>query len=173
MSSGTGGIMAVPGHDERDWEFARTFGLVIKEVVSGGDVTKAAFTENQAGRVVNSTTPDRSFSIDGLSPADAIPKITSWLEQKGLGKKTVNYKLRDWLFSRQRYWGEPFPVVLDEQDRVRALPATALPDFKPTGKPEPPLSKAREWVRYSDQARRETNTMPQWAGSCWYFLRYI
>jgi leucyl-tRNA synthetase len=184
MSYGTGAIMAVPGHDERDWEFARTFGLVIKEVVSGGDVTKAAFTENQAGRVVNSTTPDRSFSIDGLSPADAIPKITAWLEQKGLGRKAVNYKLRDWLFSRQRYWGEPFPVIwVDGEPKV--LPEQMLPvrlpesaNFKPTGSTEGPLANLKDWVSTTDPAtgkpaRRETNTMPQWAGSCWYYLRFL
>ncbi|HTH63939.1 MAG TPA: leucine--tRNA ligase, partial [Gemmatimonadales bacterium] len=184
MSYGTGAIMAVPGHDERDWEFARTFGLEIREVVSGGDVTKAAFTENQAGRVVNSTTPDRSFSIDGLSPADAIPKITAWLEQKGLGRKAVNYKLRDWLFSRQRYWGEPFPVIwVDGEHKV--LPEQMLPvrlpesaDFKPTGSTEGPLANLKDWVSTTDPAtgkpaRRETNTMPQWAGSCWYYLRFL
>ncbi|HXS82801.1 MAG TPA: leucine--tRNA ligase, partial [Methylomirabilota bacterium] len=184
MSYGTGAIMAVPGHDERDWEFARTFGLDIREVVSGGDVAKAAFTENQAGRVVNSTTPDKSFSIDGLSPADAIPKITAWLEQKGLGRKAVNYKLRDWLFSRQRYWGEPFPVIWVD-GAPKLLPEQMLPvrlpestDFKPTGTTEGPLANLKDWVNTSDPAtgkpaRRETNTMPQWAGSCWYYLRFL
>jgi len=184
MSYGTGAIMAVPGHDERDWEFATTFQLPIREVVSGGDVTKAAFSDNQAGRVVNSTTPDRSFSIDGLSPAEAIPRITSWLEQKGLGWKAINYKLRDWLFSRQRYWGEPFPVIwVDGEPKV--LPEQMLPvrlpestDFKPTGTTEGPLASLKDWVNTTDPetgkpARRETNTMPQWAGSCWYYLRFL
>jgi leucyl-tRNA synthetase len=184
MSYGTGAIMAVPGHDERDWEFANTFHLPIKEVVSGGDVTQAAFTENQSGRVVNSTTPDRSFSIDGLSPADAIPRITAWLEQKGMGRKAVNYKLRDWLFSRQRYWGEPFPVIWVD-GAPRTLPEQMLPvrlpestDFKPTGSTEGPLANLQDWVNTTDPAtgkpaRRETNTMPQWAGSCWYYLRFL
>jgi leucyl-tRNA synthetase len=184
MSYGTGAIMAVPGHDERDWEFARTYDLPIREVVSGGDVTQAAFTENRAGRVVNSTTPDGSFSIDGLAPEDAIPKITAWLEAKGLGRKAVNYKLRDWLFSRQRYWGEPFPVIwVDGVPKV--LPEHMLPvrlpesaDFKPTGSTEGPLANLADWVSTTDPesgkpARRETNTMPQWAGSCWYYLRFL
>ncbi len=184
MGYGTGAIMAVPGHDERDWEFATAFGLPIREVVRGGDVTKAAFTENRSGRVVNSTTPDRSFSIDGLAPADAIPNITEWLESKGLGRKAVNYKLRDWLFSRQRYWGEPFPVVWVDGE-PRTLPEQMLPvrlpesaDFKPTGSTEGPLANLIEWVNTTDPAtgkaaRRETNTMPQWAGSCWYYLRFL
>ncbi len=184
MSYGTGAIMAVPGHDERDWEFARAFALPIREVVSGGDVQRAAFTENTAGRVVNSTTPDRSLSIDGLSPADAIPRITAWLEERGLGRKAIHYKLRDWLFSRQRYWGEPFPVIW--VDGVpQALPEDQLPvrlpesaDFKPTGSTEGPLANLTEWVNTTDPAtgkrvRRETNTMPQWAGSCWYYLRFL
>jgi leucyl-tRNA synthetase len=184
MSYGTGAIMAVPGHDERDWEFAREYGLPIREVVSGGDVTQAAFTGNDAGRVVNSTTPDGSFSIDGLPPADAIPKITSWLESRGIGRKAVNYKLRDWLFSRQRYWGEPIPVVWVAGE-PRALPEQMLPvrlpesaDFKPTGSTEGPLANLADWVATTDPAtgepaRRETNTMPQWAGSCWYYLRFL
>ncbi len=184
MSYGTGAIMAVPGHDERDWEFARRFGLPIREVVSGGDIDQAAFTANDAGRIVNSATPDGSFSIDGLSPADAIPRITAWLEERGVGRKAVNYKLRDWLFSRQRYWGEPFPVIW--VDGVpQALPEHMLPvrlpesaDFKPTGSTEGPLANLSDWVATTDPvtgkpARRETNTMPQWAGSCWYYLRFL
>ena len=119
-------------------------------------------------------------SINGLPTAQAKKKITDWLAEQGLGRRAVNYKLRDWLFSRQRYWGEPFPVVLDEHEQVRPIAEHELPvllpvldDFKPTGKPEPPLSKAQDWVRYSEKYRRETNTMPQWAGSCWYYLRYL
>jgi len=184
MSYGTGAIMAVPGHDERDWAFAREYGLPIREVVSGGDVTQAAFTENTAGRVVNSTTPDRSFSIDGLAPDVAIPRITAWLESQGTGRKAVNYKLRDWLFSRQRYWGEPIPVVWVDGE-AKPLPEQMLPvrlpesaDFKPTGSTEGPLANLKDWVNTTDPAsgkpaRRETNTMPQWAGSCWYYLRFL
>jgi leucyl-tRNA synthetase len=181
MGYGTGAIMAVPGHDERDFEFAEAFNLPIVRVVASS-VERAQDplpqAEPEPGVSVNSR--NDSIALDGLPTAEAKVAITGWLEERGLGKKTVNYKLRDWLFSRQRYWGEPFPVVLDENDRIHALPVSELPirlpeleDFKPTGKPEPPLSKAKEWVHYSDRARRETNTMPQWAGSCWYFLRYI
>ncbi|HKC94806.1 MAG TPA: leucine--tRNA ligase, partial [Nitrospira sp.] len=109
MGYGTGAIMAVPAHDARDWAFAKTYSLPIREVIAGGDVDKEAFVETEKGKVVNSTSPDGRFSIDGLAPVDAIPKITAWLEAKGKGRKSVNYKLRDWLFARQRYWGEPFP----------------------------------------------------------------
>jgi len=181
---GTGAIMAVPGHDARDWEFAKQFALPIREVVSGGDVTAAAFTENQSGAMVNSRTADGSLSLDGLTPADAIPRITTWLEAKGLGRKAVHYKLRDWLFSRQRYWGEPFPVIWAGGEH-RALPEQMLPvrlpevkEFKPTGTGESPLAHAADWLQTTDPttgepARRETNTMPQWAGSCWYYLRFL
>jgi len=184
MSYGTGAIMAVPGHDERDWEFARTFGLPIREVVQGGNVQEAAFTDNTTGTIVRSTTPDGSFSIDGLTPDLAIPKITAWLEQTGKGRKAVNYKLRDWLFSRQRYWGEPIPVIWVD-GAPQALPEQMLPvrlpetlDFKPSGTGESPLAKITDWLETTDPksgkpARRETNTMPQWAGSCWYYLRYL
>ena len=175
MGYGTGAIMAVPAHDERDFEFAKQFGLEIRRVVQevGGDRTtegskvplKSAFTGE--GVAVNSAL------LDGLLTPQAKAKIIAWLEQQGFGRGTVNYKLRDWLFSRQRYWGEPFPILW-ENGRHRALDESQLPvlqpamdDFQPTGTPEPPLSKAREWVRYSDSAKRETNTMPQWAGSCW------
>jgi leucyl-tRNA synthetase len=187
MSYGTGAIMAVPGHDERDWEFARAFGLPIREVVSGGNIEKAAYIDWENGRAVNSTTPDGSFSIDGLPAREAIAKITDWLEQTGKGKKAVHYKLRDWLFSRQRYWGEPFPVIWVDGE-ARALPEQQLPirlpeskDFQPGGggeRPEGPLARLADWVQTTDPesgkpARRETNTMPQWAGSCWYYLRYL
>ena len=184
MSYGTGAIMAVPGHDQRDWEFARAMGLPVREVVSGGNVEKAAFTENQSGRIVNSSTPDGSFSIDGLGPPEAIAKITAWLESRGSGRKAVNYKLRDWLFSRQRYWGEPIPIVWVDGE-PRAIPEQMLPvmlpetrEFKPSGTGESPLANIPEWVETTDPAsgkpaRRETNTMPQWAGSCWYYLRFL
>src|SRR5689334_13568301 len=111
LGYGTGAIMAVPAHDARDWAFAKTYSLPIREVIAGGDVDKEAFVDTEKGRVVNSTAPDGRFSIDGLAPVDAIPKITAWLESNGKGRKSVNYKLRDWLFARQRYWGEPFPIV--------------------------------------------------------------
>ena len=170
MGYGTGAIMAVPAHDERDFEFATKFQLPIREVVKKeGDMPPCFSGE---GVVVN------SGFLDGMGTAQAKQKIIAWLEEKGLGRGTVNFKLRDWLFSRQRYWGEPFPIVW-ENGHHRALSAADLPviqpdmeDFKPTGTPEPPLSKATDWVRYSETARRETNTMPQWAGSCWYYLRF-
>jgi leucyl-tRNA synthetase len=181
MGYGTGAIMAVPGHDDRDFEFAKAFDLPILRVVApsrGEADAPLTAAEVEPGVSVNSTHGD--LSLDGLTTARAKAKVTEWLARKGLGRKTVNYKLRDWLFSRQRYWGEPFPVVLGDDDRARALPETELPvllpeleDFRPSGKPEPPLGKATAWVRYSETARRETNTMPQWAGSCWYYLRYL
>ena len=171
MSYGTGAIMAVPAHDQRDFEFAKKFGLPITQVVQPpGDQAWQGFTDN--GTAVN------SGFLDGLSTPEAKQKIAAWLEEKGLGKKTINFKLRDWLFSRQRYWGEPFPILW-ENGNHQALPEGELPllppdlaDFKPTGTPEPPLSKATDWVQYSPTATRELNTMPQWAGSCWYYLRY-
>jgi len=170
MGYGTGAIMAVPAHDERDFEFAKKFTLPIRDVVQAPEGFEGCFVGE--GVAVNS-----SF-LDGLSTAEAKKKITAWLEEKSLGRGTVNFKLRDWLFSRQRYWGEPFPIVW-ENGNHRAISEGELPliqpdmeDFKPTGTPEPPLSKARDWVRYSETAERETNTMPQWAGSCWYYLRF-
>jgi leucyl-tRNA synthetase len=184
MSYGTGAIMAVPAHDQRDWEFARAFDLPIREVVSGGDVAQAAYEDTQGGRNVNSTTPDGSFSLDGLRTAEAVEKITAWLEHQGLGQRAVNYRLRDWLFSRQRYWGEPFPIIwVDGQPK--ALPEQRLPVVLPevaryeaSGTGESPLATIEGWVDTVDPetgrpARRETNTMPQWAGSCWYYLRYL
>ena len=184
MGYGTGAIMAVPAHDERDWVFAKTYGLPIREVIAGGQVAQEAFVATDKGTVINSTTPDRSFSIDGLTPQDAIPNITAWLESQGKGRKAVNYKLRDWLFARQRYWGEPFPIVWVDGQAV-PLPEEHLPillpetnNFKPSGNGESPLANLTEWLTTTDPisgaaARRETNTMPQWAGSCWYYLRFI
>jgi leucyl-tRNA synthetase len=180
---GTGAIMAVPAHDERDWEFAKKFALPIREVVAkeariGFGNKSACDTEPmevfcEEGFAVN------SGPLDGLSTADAKKEIISRLESQGIGKRRIQFKLRDWLFSRQRYWGEPFPIVW-ENGKHRPLNESELPllppdlaDFKPTGTPEPPLSKATDWVRYSETATRELNTMPQWAGSCWYYLRYI
>ncbi len=181
MGYGTGAIMAVPGHDERDFEFAQAFDLpIVRVVASSVEQASNPLDRAEAEPGVSVQSRNESIVLDGLPTAEAKAAITAWLEEHGLGKKTINYKLRDWLFSRQRYWGEPFPVVLDAQDRVRPVPVEELPvrlpdleDFQPTGKPEPPLSKAIEWVRYSEKARRETNTMPQWAGSCWYYLRFI
>ncbi len=184
MSYGTGAIMAVPAHDQRDWEFARQYHLPIREVISGGDIAREAFTETARGTVIHSTTPDGSFSIDGLVPADAIPKISAWLESRRQGKRAVNYKLRDWLFARQRYWGEPFPILWVDGE-PRPIPEEQLPlplpethDFKPSGTGESPLANLTAWISATDPAtgkpaRRETNTMPQWAGSCWYYLRFI
>jgi leucyl-tRNA synthetase len=171
MGYGTGAIMAVPAHDERDFEFAKKFDLPIKQVVQPPEGKDwQGYTDD--GIAVN------SGFLDGLPTPEAKKKIAVWLEEKGLGKGTTNFKLRDWLFSRQRYWGEPFPIVW-EAGNHRSIPESELPlmpptleDFKPTGTPEPPLSKATDWVRYSDTATRELNTMPQWAGSCWYYLRY-
>jgi leucyl-tRNA synthetase len=171
LGYGTGAIGGVPAHDERDLEFAKKFDLPIVVVVQPtGDEPAIGFTGE--GIAVNSPI------INGLTSAEAKKKITSWLEERGLGKRAINYKLRDWLFSRQRYWGEPFPIVW-ENGKHRALQEKELPvipppldDYKPTGTGEPPLAKAKEWIRYSEKAMRETNTMPQWAGSCWYYLRF-
>ncbi len=179
MSYGTGAIMAVPAHDQRDWEFARKFNLRIQEVVSGGDIERGAFTDIDNGIMINSETPDGRFSINGLVAREAIKKITDWLESEQKGKATVQYKLRDWLFSRQRYWGEPIPVIhysdriepVNEEDLPLTLPE--VKDYHPTGTGEPPLAKVKDWVEIPDGGRRETNTMPQWAGSCWYYLRYL
>lgn len=173
---GTGAIMSVPAHDERDWEFAKKFNLPIVEVVKGGNVDEAAFTED--GEHVNSD------FLNSLNKADAITKMISWLEEKKIGQKKVNYKLRDWLFSRQRYWGEPFPILKFEDGTVRCLDADELPvilpaveKYEPSGTGESPLATIDEWLNVIDpksgkKAKRETNTMPQWAGSCWYYLRF-
>jgi leucyl-tRNA synthetase len=168
---GTGAIGGVPAHDERDLEFAKKFDLPIKEVVQPtGDEPAMGFTGE--GIAINSPI------INGLTSAEAKKKITAWLEERDQGKGAISYKLRDWLFSRQRYWGEPIPIVWKDGKHV-GLTETELPvipppldDYKPTGTGEPPLAKAKDWVRYSDKALRETNTMPQWAGSCWYYLRF-
>ncbi|MBA3961061.1 MAG: leucine--tRNA ligase [Chthoniobacterales bacterium] len=171
LGYGTGAIMAVPAHDERDLEFARKFDLPIVEVVQPpNDEPAIGFVGH--GVAINSPL------IDGLTTSEAKREITAWLAQRGLGWSATSYKLRDWLFSRQRYWGEPFPIVW-ENGRHRSLGETELPlipppleDFKPTGTGEPPLARAQDWVRYSETATRELNTMPQWAGSCWYYLRF-
>ena len=177
LGYGTGAIGGVPAHDERDLEFAKKFDLPILEVVQPtGKEPAIGFTGE--GIAINSPI------INGLTSAQAKRKIAAWLEERGQGKRAINYKLRDWLFSRQRYWGEPFPIVweseADGQHRKhRALDQTELPvvpppleDYKPTGTGEPPLAKAKDWIRYSKEAARETNVMPQWAGSCWYYLRF-
>ena len=180
-SYGTGAIMAVPAHDDRDWEFAKKFGCEIIEVVSGGeDVQKAAFTaKDETGILVNSD------FINGLTVKDAIPVITKWLEEKGIGVAKVNYKLRDWVFSRQRYWGEPIPLVHCEKCGWVPLPEDQLPlllpeveSYEPTDNGESPLAPMTDWVNTTcpccgGPAQRETDTMPQWAGSSWYFLRYM
>jgi leucyl-tRNA synthetase len=175
---GTGAIMAVPGHDQRDYAFAKTYDLPIIEVVSGGDLCEAAFSGE--GTSVN------SGFLDGLATPDAKTRMNAWLEDEGLGEATVTYKLRDWLFSRQRYWGEPFPVIHRQDGSTTLVPESDLPltlpeldDFKPSGDDfEAPLARVTDWIETTDPetgepARRDPNTMPQWAGSCWYFLRFL
>ena len=179
---GTGAIMAVPAHDTRDWEFAKKFGLPIIEVVKGNtpsNLDEAAFTDVATGTLVN------SGFLDGLSVADAKKKMVEWLESSGKGKDKVNYKLRDWVFSRQRYWGEPIPMVKCEKCGWQPLPESSLPltlpditDFEPGPDGESPLARHTDWVKTTcpccgGPATRETDTMPQWAGSSWYFLRYM
>ncbi len=176
-SYGTGAIMAVPGHDARDLEFARKFELPVCVVVQAPD------GKDSVGFVGEGVNVNSDF-LNGLPTPEAKRRITDWLEGRGLGRKTINYKLRDWLFSRQRYWGEPFPIVWRRDNRGNlyheALPESALPllppeltDYKPTTSGEPPLARAKGWMNLPDGAVRETNTMPQWAGSCWYYLRYL
>ncbi|WP_408934872.1 leucine--tRNA ligase [Corynebacterium marquesiae] len=189
---GTGAIMAVPAHDTRDYEFAQAFGLPITEVVSGGNVEEEAWTED--GALVNSSN-DKGLDLNGLNKAEAIAKAIEWLEKDGSGREKVQYKLRDWLFARQRYWGEPFPIVYDKDGFAHALPESMLPvelpeveDYKPVSfdpedkdsEPQPPLAKVRDWVEVEldlgdgpQTYFRDTNVMPQWAGSSWYQLRYI
>lgn len=196
ISYGTGSIMAVPSHDSRDFEFAKKFDIPVKCIISpdqkeaavegisvedvlAGD---ACWTGN--GKMIDSANDD-GLDINGLEVAESKARTIAWLEEKGIGKGAVKYKLRDWLFSRQRYWGEPFPVIHMEDGRTRLVPQDDLPltlpemqDFKPSTTGEPPLSKAQDWLDYTDpvtgmRGRRETNTMPQWAGSCWYYLRYL
>lgn len=174
---GTGAIMAVPAHDERDYEFAKIFNLEIIPVLEGGNVEEAAFTED--GTHINSD------FLDGMNKEDAIAKMIAWLEENGVGKQEVSYRLRDWLFSRQRYWGEPIPVIHWEDGTTTTVPESELPlrlpktdDIRPSGTGESPLANIDEWVNVVDpetgkKGRRETNTMPQWAGSSWYFLRFV
>ncbi|EMC02045.1 leucine--tRNA ligase [Streptococcus mutans] len=175
-SYGTGAIMAVPAHDERDWEFAKQFNLDIIPVLKGGNVAEAAYTDD--GLHIN------SGFLNGLDKAAAIDKMVTWLETEGVGNKKVTYRLRDWLFSRQRYWGEPIPIIHWEDGTSTALPENELPlvlpvtkDIKPSGTGESPLANLTDWLEVTREdgvkGRRETNTMPQWAGSSWYFLRYI
>ncbi len=180
ISYGTGAIMAVPAHDDRDYEFAQTFELPIVEVISGGNIAEEAFTGN--GVLVNSANDE--ISLDGMEVTESKAAITAWLEEKGLGAGKVNYKLRDWLFSRQRYWGEPFPLmhvdgkVVPVSEGLLPLMPPVVDEYKPSPDGDPPFARNQEWVNTTDPetgkpARRECNTMPQWAGSCWYFLRYI
>jgi leucyl-tRNA synthetase len=181
ISYGTGAIMAVPGHDTRDYEFACKFGLPIVQVVQP-PMGQGWQSYVDDGVAINSANPQ--ISLDGLPTPEAKKRVTAWLESSNFGKRTVNYKLRDWLFSRQRYWGEPFPIVWKEGPDGRqyheALPESSLPvlppkldDYKPTANGKPPLARAEDWVQLPDGSTRETNTMPQWAGSCWYYLRYL
>lgn len=176
---GTGAIMAVPGHDTRDWEFATAFNLPIVEVVQGGDVTKEAFIDCDSGIMVN------SGFLNNMSVEDAKVKITEWLVKENIGQAKTNFKLRDWIFSRQRYWGEPIPMVYCEKCGWEPLPESELPlvlpeimEFEPTSEGESPLARLTDWInttcpKCGGAARRETDTMPQWAGSSWYFLRYL
>jgi leucyl-tRNA synthetase len=179
MGYGTGAIMAVPAHDARDWDFAKKFNLPIVEVIKGGNVEQEAFTDVSSGEMVN------SGFLSGKQVKEAIPDMIAYLEEKGLGKKTVNYKMKDWAFNRQRYWGEPIPIVYCEHCGTVPVPESDLPvelpkvsHYEPTDTGESPLAEIEDWVnttcpKCGRPARRETDTMPQWAGSSWYFLRYI
>ena len=182
ISYGTGAIMAVPGHDERDWEFANKYDLPILEVIEGGNVKKAAYTAKGNAKIINSKN-DNTLSLDGLSVEEGIIKAINFIEKSGFGKSTINYKLRDWLFSRQRYWGEPFPII-HTKENIETVNENELPvllpevdNYKPSDDGKSPLSNINSWVEVKDAkgniiGLRETNTMPQWAGSCWYFLRF-
>ncbi len=179
MGYGTGAIMAVPAHDERDWAFAKKFNLPIVEVVAGGNVQEEAYTNTESGKLVN------SGFLNGMEVKEAIPAIANWLVEKGLGEKKVNFKLRDWVFSRQRYWGEPIPLVHCDHCGWVPLPESKLPlvlpeieEYMPGEDGSSPLARAKDWIKTTcpkcgGEAARETDTMPQWAGSSWYFLRYI
>ncbi len=196
VSYGTGAIMAVPAHDTRDFEFAQKFRLPVKCIIAPDPAAAAAehadvdaILAGRAcwtgeGKLIHSANAD-GLDLNGMSVAESKPAATRWLAARGSGREAVKYKLRDWLFSRQRYWGEPFPIIHYEDGSIELVDESELPvtppameDFKPTGSGEPPLARATEWVNYTDpktgrKGRRETNTMPQWAGSCWYYLRYI
>jgi leucyl-tRNA synthetase len=178
MSYGTGSIMAVPGHDQRDYEFATKFNLPIIEVVSGGDLSKEAHTDNDNGFIINSSNSD-GLNLNKLKVNKAISVCVSWLIEKNIGTKSTQYKLRDWLFSRQRYWGEPIPIIHKENGDIISIPENDLPlilpnveKYEPADSGESPLANISKWV-ITTEGKRETNTMPQWAGSCWYYLRYI
>lgn len=180
MSYGTGIVMGVPGHDQRDWNFATKFGLPIVEVVQGGDITKSAFTlKDDTGIMVN------SGFLNGMTVKEAIPAMKQYAIEQGWGHEKVNYKLRDWVFSRQRYWGEPIPMISCPKCGWVPVPEEQLPvvlpqvdSYEPTDDGESPLSKMTDWVNTTcpccgGPAKRETDTMPQWAGSSWYYLRYM
>lgn len=187
---GTGAIMAVPAHDTRDFEFAKTFGIPVicildpKQAANREDILSGNACWTDDGEYINSANSETGLDINGLNKAAGIQKLIEWLEQKGIGKATVNFKLRDWLFSRQRYWGEPFPVIHWEDGEISLVDDEELPlelpdleEYKPSATGESPLANAEGWLTVTDKSgrkgRRETNTMPQWAGSCWYYLRYI
>ena len=169
--------MAVPGHDDRDHEFAKKYNLPIREVVSGGDITKEAYTDNENGLLVNSSN-DNGLDLNGKLVSDAIAHVISWLSDNKKGVSKTQYKLRDWLFSRQRYWGEPIPIIHKDNGDIIPVEYSDLPltlpqvdKYEPADTGESPLANIKEWVEV-EEGRRETNTMPQWAGSCWYFLRF-
>lgn len=185
LGYGTGAIMGVPANDQRDYDFAVRYGLEIVEIIEGGEPVKGTTVQRIGGKLVNSSRSDGSLSIDGLEVEAAKKKVNAFLSKNGLGSEAVNYKIRDWLFSRQRYWGEPFPILHLEDGTCKALNDEDLPVvlpevefYEPSGTGESPLASITDWLNLADQesgqkAKRETNTMPQWAGSCWYYLRYL